>query len=98
MTPRQSAAVARLARADTRFFKTHPDRRHRIRLAHPAELALIGREIVPPGLTLLTAIRQLLPGVYAHAHTVGQPGRDEASEAEASALFERASLQASALH
>jgi hypothetical protein len=91
MTRKHDAAIKRLAKADTRFFEQNPGRRHRLRPAHPAEVSigLKDRDPIPAGFIVYAVVRQLRPGIRAHALLLGVPGADEpdANEAEARAIF-----------
>jgi|GraSoiStandDraft_45_1057281.scaffolds.fasta_scaffold1274714_1 hypothetical protein len=89
---RSESALARAAKTDTRFFQANPDRRHRLRPAHPAEIALATQfgAAVHPGMRLWTAIakvdRRTRARVFmlARADKVPRGDEDEARE-----VFER---------
>lgn len=90
-----AAEIERLADADTRFFEENPGRRYRLRPAQPVEIAtgFRDRDPAPSGFTLYVVVRQLCPGLRAHAFLMGGPDahKPEASEAEARDLFASAS-------
>jgi hypothetical protein len=91
MTRKHDAAIEHLSEVDTLFFKQNPGRRHRFRPAHPAEVSigLKDRNSAPAGFMIYAVVRQLRPGIRAHALLLGLPGADEpdANEAEARAIF-----------
>lgn len=63
-----SCELDRVLEGDRRFFRRHPDRRHRVRLASSAEVttneAILGRRLrLPPGHSHFVAVRQIVPGV-----------------------------------
>ena len=47
---------------DAEWFARHPDRSHRIRLAHPGEAADVARHAAPEDCVLIMLLRQVAPG------------------------------------
>ncbi len=79
-----AAAVGRVTDGDARFFERFPDRRHRVRLASPAEVEtdaiLKGQPDISttPGSRWVAIVKQLVPGVRVRAveRSIGRGGND----------------------
>ena len=61
----------RMSQADRLYFERRPDRQHRVRPSHPAEIRR--REIIrgkpltlPPGLRWFTVVKNVFPGARLH--------------------------------
>jgi hypothetical protein len=67
--------VDKASEADRLFFERHPDRRHRVRLSHQAEIRqneIIEGERIdpPPGFRWFTAVRNIRPGARMRLFTL----------------------------
>jgi hypothetical protein len=81
--------------ADLRFFERRPDRRHRTRRTHSAELRhaelLIGERfpVPPPGSDYLTVVKRVAPGVHVCVFTLNVAGCEtDLSEGLCHLMFE----------
>lgn len=97
------ADADRMAEADRRFFKRHPDRKHRVRLASSSEAELLMKvyghgtaACLPDGFRWFVCVRQIDPRTSTRIRVLipGQQGIEtDASEVECARLFDTVRAQ-----
>jgi hypothetical protein len=92
-----SAANDRMSQADKKFFERFPDRRHRVRLAHMAEVEAgavvngMNPTQLPSDFKHFVAVKFLSPDCRMRLSFIGLEGSEtDVSEAVAEAIFEAA--------
>ncbi|TGN75943.1 hypothetical protein EOW77_0032255 [Bradyrhizobium yuanmingense] len=92
-----SAANDRMSQADKKFFERFPDRRHRVRLAHKAEVEAgavvngLNPTQLPSDFKHFVAVKFLSPDCRMRLGFIGLEGSEtDVSEALAAAIFEAA--------
>lgn len=92
-----SAANDRMSQADKKFFERFPDRRHRVRLAHKAEVEAgavvngMNPTRLPSEFKHFVAVKFLSPDCRMRLGFIGLEGSEtDVSEAVAAAIFEAA--------
>ena len=85
--------VDRMTKADRVFFERRPDRQHRVRLAHSAEIEqheiLDGPIAAPTGCQVFVAVKNIAPGHRLRLFVLGIEGSEtDLSEEEACAIYE----------
>ena len=85
--------VDRMTQADRAFFERRPDRQHRVRLAHSAEIEqheiLDGPIAAPTGCPVFVAVKNIAPGHRLRVFVLGiEGGETDLNEEEACAIYE----------